>query len=149
MFISHHDQEWKKHWQFIYGLVKQWHPDILLFENTNFIRLRGKDMTSLLKLLGTVETLSLPCSVLRIETILVDQVKRLRSKLLKGEQTIAGLEYQPGKGWHHNGQKISVHQLDAYLVYWLWQAKQQNNKLIGKTMEADKMKQELKQKHYE
>jgi hypothetical protein len=79
-------------------MVKVYHPDILLFENTNFISLRGKDMTSLLKLLGTMETLSLPCSVLRIETIPVDQVKRLRSKLLKGEKVIAELKYQPGKG---------------------------------------------------
>jgi hypothetical protein len=45
-----------------------------------------------------METLSLPCSVLRTETIPVDQVKRLRGKLLKGEKTIEGISYQPGKG---------------------------------------------------
>jgi hypothetical protein len=70
----------------------------LLYETTNFISLRGKDMTSLLKLLGTVEILTLPYLALRTETVPVDQVKRLRGKLLKGEQTIKGLEYQPGKG---------------------------------------------------
>ena len=126
MFISHHDQEWKKHWQFIYGLVKQWHPDILLFENTNFIRLRGKDMTSLLRLLGAMEILSLPCSTLpKIKTIPVNQVKDLKSKLLKGDQKIEGLEYQKGKGWHCHQKKISVHGLDAYLIYWLWKEQEQ------------------------
>jgi len=79
-------------------MVKVYHPNIVLYEHTNFISLKGKDMTSLLKLLGTMETLSLPCLALRTETIPVDQVKRLRSKLLKGEQTITGLEFQKGKG---------------------------------------------------
>ena len=143
-FISCQNPDWKKHYDFIAGMVKVYHPDILLYEHTNFISLRGKDMTSLLKLLGTMETLSLPCSVLRTETIPVDQVKRLRGKLLKGEQTIKGLEYQPGKGWHHNGKKISVHGLDAYLVYWLWNDKQ-NNKPIDKTMSATKSKAKSKQ----
>jgi hypothetical protein len=147
-FISCQDPDWKQHYKFIAGMVKVYHPDILLFENTNFISLRGKDMTSLLKLLGTMETLSLPCSVLRIETIPVDQVKRLRSKLLKGEKVIAELKYQPGKGWHHNGQKISTHELDAYLVYWLWQAKQQKNELI-KSIEEIKIEPNYKENNYE
>ena len=91
-------QDWQGHYKFIADMVKVYHPDILLYETTNFISLRGKDMTSLLKLLGTIETLSLPCSVLRTETVPVDQVKRLRGKLLKGEQSITGLEFQKGKG---------------------------------------------------
>jgi hypothetical protein len=72
----------------------------LLYEHTNFISLKGKDMTSLLKLLGTMETLTLPCSIAspRIETVPVNQVKELRNKLLKGETQITELEYKPGKG---------------------------------------------------
>jgi hypothetical protein len=50
-------------------------------------------MTSLIKLLGVIETLSLPT-----KSIPVDQVKRLRAKLLKGETQITELEYKPGKG---------------------------------------------------
>jgi hypothetical protein len=46
--------------------------------------------------------------------------------LLKGEAQIKDLKYQKGKGWHHKGKKISVHGLDAYLVYWLWNDKQNN-----------------------
>jgi hypothetical protein len=81
-------------------MMKVFHPDILLYETTNFISLRGKDMTSLLKLLGAMETLSLPCSIARpaIKTIPVDQVKRLKSKLLNGEKIITDLNYQKGRG---------------------------------------------------
>jgi hypothetical protein len=41
--------------------------------------------------------------------------------LLKGSQQIPGLTYQKGrgKGWTLNQQKISVHELDAYLVHYL------------------------------
>ena len=122
-FISYQGLDWKEHYKFIAGMVRVYHPDILLYETTNFISLRGKDMTSLLKLLGTMETLSLPCLALRTETIPVDQVKRLRSKLLKGEKTIDQISYQPGKGWYYQEKKISAHELDAYLVYFLWKEK--------------------------
>lgn len=149
MFISYQDRDWKKHWQFVHGLVKQWHPQFLLFENFNYVSLRGKDMTSLLRLLGAMETLSLPCSTLpKIKTIPVDQVKGLKSKLLKEETQIPGLTYQPGrgKGWSFKGKKISVHGLDAYLVYWLWQTKeQQNNKLIGKSIGEIKIEPSYKE----
>jgi len=81
-------------------MVKVYHPDILLYETTNFISLRGKDMTSLLKLMGTMETLSLACSIdrPRIEAIPVNQVKELRNKLLKREVQITELEYKQGIG---------------------------------------------------
>jgi hypothetical protein len=72
-------------------------------------------------------------------------VKRLRGKLLKGEKTIEGISYQPGKGWHHNGKKISVHGLDAYLVYWLWNDKQ-NKPLNSFSYEPNKVKPKVKEK---
>ena len=148
-FISYQNPNWKKHYEFIDGMVKVYHPDILLYETTNFISLRGKDMTSLLKLMGTMETLSLACSIdrPRIEAIPVNQVKELRNKLLKREVQITELEYKQGIGWHHNGKKISTHELDAYLVYWLWESKAENKpnkKLIGKTIEANKMKPNIR-----
>ena len=128
-FISYQGLDWKKHYKFIAGMVRVYHPDILLYETTNFISLRGKDMTSLLKLLGTMETLSLPCSTTRprTETIPVDQVKRLKTQLLKGDKQVEGITYQPGrgKGWNHKGKSISVHGLDAYLIYWLWKEQEQ------------------------
>ena len=55
-------------------------------------------MTYLWKLLGAIE--ALPYGFLGLHTIAipVNQVKGLRSKLLKGTSQIKGLEYQPGKG---------------------------------------------------
>jgi hypothetical protein len=69
---------------------------MVLYENSNYVRLRGKDMTSLFKLLGWLESLpdSLPDSL----AVPVNQVKRLRNKLLKGEAQIKDLKYQKGKG---------------------------------------------------
>lgn len=57
---------------------------------------------------------------LKVSSIPVDQVKRLRGKLLKKEVGISGLEFKPGIGWLYQGNKISVHQLDAFLIYWIW-----------------------------
>jgi hypothetical protein len=88
------DKVWKNHYNFIASLVKVYQPNILLFENTNFIRLRGKDMTSLLKLLGSLEVMEIE----QIRSIPVDQVKRLGKELLRGIKKIEGLEYLPGRG---------------------------------------------------
>jgi hypothetical protein len=71
----------------------------VLFENSNYVSLRGKDMTSLWKLLGAIEVLPYEFPIyLQTKDIPVNQVKGLRSKLLKGETQIKGLEYLPGKG---------------------------------------------------
>ena len=118
-FIQHIHQDWKKHYDFIAGLVKVYHPNILLYEHTNYVGPRGKDMTSLFKLLGAMEMLP----VESMKKVPVNQVKELRNKLLKGKHKIEGLEYQPGKGWHCHQKKISTHGLDAYLIYWLWKKK--------------------------
>ena len=145
-FFQYWDQDWKRHQLFIFSLLEKYVPDMVLYENSNYVRLRGKDMTSLFKLLGWLESLpnSLPDSL----AVPVNQVKGLRGKLLKGTSQIKGLEYRKGKGWHHNGKKISVHELDAYLVYWLWNDKQKNES-TDKTMSTTKSKAELKQKYYE
>jgi len=77
-------------------LLEKYVPDMVLYENSNYVRLRGKDMTSLFKLLGWLESLpnSLPDSL----AVPVNQVKGLRGKPLKGEQSIKDLEYRKGKG---------------------------------------------------
>lgn len=146
-------KEWVKQAWFILELVKELQPDILLFENSNYVNSRGKDMTSLWKLMGATEALPYGFLGLRVVAVPVNQVKGLRGKLLKGTSQIKDLEYQNGKGWHYQGQKISVHQLDAYLVYWLWESKQgetiektpPKSRLTSKTMKADKMKQKTSQ----
>jgi hypothetical protein len=116
-FNHYQGKEWQKHYHFIVSLVKIYQPNILLYESTNYISLRGKDMTSLFKLLGALEVLP----VEKVKSVPVNQVKTLKDKLLHGTKTIAGLEFKKGrgKGWSLNKQRISPHELDAWLVYFL------------------------------
>jgi hypothetical protein len=78
--------------------VKELKPDTLLYEHTNYINLRGKDMTSLFKLFGAIESLIYLGVVSKIGAVPVNQIKALKDKLLKGTKTIAGLEYHQGRG---------------------------------------------------
>jgi len=107
---------WREHVVFLQKVVKDFQPDLLVYETTNYINSKGKDMTGLLKLIGAIE--SLP--VQRIESVLVHQVKDLKSKLFKNQVQIPSLTFKFGAGWFYEQQKISLHQLDAFLVYWLW-----------------------------
>jgi hypothetical protein len=74
--------------------VETYQPDLLLYETTNYINSKGKDMTSLLKLIGAIE--SLP--VKKIESILVHQVKDLKTKVFKGTKQIPHLTFKSGQG---------------------------------------------------
>jgi len=111
------EKDWTKHYQFISSLFKVYQPNILLFENTNFIRLRGKDMTSLFKLLGSLEVMEIE----KVKSIPVDKVKRMVKELLKGVKKIENISYQKGrgKGWMYKGKRVSIHQLEAFLIYYL------------------------------
>ena len=120
------EKDWIKHYDFIASLVKVYQPNILLFESSNFIRLRGKDMTSLFKLLGALEVLEVERSVgsfykgpQKVRSVPVDQVKKLTKQLLAGTYQIKDLEYKQGrgKGWMYKGKRVSIHCLEAYIVY--------------------------------
>ena len=117
-FQQFQSKEWKEHYLNISQLVKIYQPNILLYENTNFISLRGKDMTSLLKLLGSLEVMEIE----KVKNIPVDQVKRMVKQLLRGEVKLDNLEYKQGrgKGWMYKNQRISIHQLEAFIVYYLF-----------------------------
>jgi hypothetical protein len=98
-FNHYQGKEWQKHYDFIASLVKVYRPNVLLYEHTNFISLRGKDMTALLKLFGGIECLKhvFP-RIEEIRTVPVNQVKSLKDKLLKGIRKIDGLEFAKGRG---------------------------------------------------
>jgi hypothetical protein len=87
-------KDWQKHYYFIASLVKAYQPNILLYESTNYVGLRGKDMTSLFKLLGALAVLP----VEQVKSVPINQVKALKGKLLKGTKQIPGLTYQKGRG---------------------------------------------------
>lgn len=109
---------WKNHYNFIISLVKLYNPNLLLFENTNFINNRNKDSLNLIRLLGAIECLA----VRRVESVNVLKVKEMSKLLFAGKVKIKDLEYLPGrgKGWLWKGQRISIHQLESFLVWYLW-----------------------------
>src|SRR6266511_1269111 len=83
---------WQAHWQTLIRLMEKFQPQVVLYESTNYIHSRGKDMTSLFKLLGGLECLG------HSEAIPVHQVKGLKQKLLKGTRIIPNLAYSVGRG---------------------------------------------------
>ena len=109
---------WKKHYDFIVSLVKLYNPSLLLFENTNFISNRTSDSLNLIRLLGAIECLN----VNEVKSVNVLKVKEMSKKLFKGVFKIEYLEYLPGrgKGWMWKGERVSIHQLEAFIVYYLW-----------------------------
>jgi len=115
VFQEFKSANWKKHAEYIAKIVKE-EPTIVLYENTNYLHSRQHSGTvSLLKLIGAIESLPV-----KTESILVSQVKDLKSKVFKNQSQIPGLEFKYGQGWFYESQKISLHCLDAFLVYYLW-----------------------------
>ena len=66
------------------SLVKLYRPNLLLYENTNFINSRNKDSLNLIRLLGAIECLN----VKQIESVNVVKVKELSKALFAGTVTI-------------------------------------------------------------
>jgi len=112
------DIYWKNHYNFIVANINLYQPNLLLFENTNFISNRTSDSLNLIRLLGALECLA----VKEVKSINVVKVKQVSKQLFKGVVKIENLEYLPGrgKGWMWKGERISIHQLEAFIVYWLW-----------------------------
>ena len=108
-------KNWKEHLEFINQLIQTYHPNLLLYENTHYLHHKNQDSLGLFRLLGALESLPI-----KKENILVSQVKDLKKRVFKGTKLIEGLGFIPGKGWFYQAQKISVHELDAFLVYYLW-----------------------------
>lgn len=113
LFTEFQHKDWKKHFQFI----QEWTPGVslLLYENTHFLKEKTQDSLSLFRLLGTIESLPI-----RKKDQLVSQVKELKKQVFKGTKQIPNLTYKLGRGWIFKQTKISLHCLDAFLVYCLW-----------------------------
>lgn len=117
-FKEFKDIYWKNHYNFIVSNIKAYQPNLLLFENTNFISNRTKDSLNLIRLLGALECLA----VKRVESVNVLKVKEMSRALFKGTAKIEHLEYLPGrgKGWMFNNSRVSIHCLEAFIVYYLY-----------------------------
>jgi len=57
----------------------------------------------------------------KIDSIAVNQIKPFKNKLFAEREKIEGLTCKVGrgKGWKYKRQKISLHQLDAIVIYHL------------------------------
>ena len=58
------------------------------------------------------------CLEVEVNSVNVLRIKELTKKLLKGIVKIKEIEYKKGrgKGWMFKNERISIHQLEAYLV---------------------------------
>ena len=79
--------------------VKEWQPDIIIYETTNYIHKRMPGSLSLLKLIGGIVGLKYSYTFIQeINSIAFNSVKSFRERFLTGQEKIAGLSYQVGRG---------------------------------------------------
>src|SRR5258705_3899170 len=93
-FKEYKDIYWKNHYNFIVSNIKLYNPNLLLFENTNFISNRTSDSLNLIRLLGAIECLDIK----QVESVNVLKVKELSKGLFAGRMKIENLEYLQGRG---------------------------------------------------
>ena len=113
---GNYDERKKETYEDVRELVKKEKINQVIFEDTNYIHKRTKDGLNLFRLLGALE-----CLEVEVNSVNVLRIKELTKKLLKGIVKIKEIEYKKGrgKGWMFKGKRISIHQLEAYLVYLL------------------------------
>jgi hypothetical protein len=114
------NKSWKETYLEIKELVKEKKINQVIFEDTNYIHKRTKESLNLFRLLGAIE-----CLEVKVRSVNVLRVKKLTKELLKEIKKIENISYQPGrgKGWMFKGQRVSIHQLEAYLVFYLYHKK--------------------------
>lgn len=123
LFREYQSKNWEEHLKYIVEIVREWKPNIIIYETTNYIHKRLPGSLSLLKLIGSIVSLKYIFAFLQeVNSIAVNQVKPFKNKLFKGEEEIEKLTCQTGrgKGWKYQDKRISLHQLDALVVYHLW-----------------------------
>ena len=113
------NKPWKETYEEIKELVREKGANLVVFEDTNYIHKRTRDGLNLFRLLGALECLE----VKEIKSVNVLKVKEMTKKLLAGKERLVGLEYKKGrgKGWMYKNKRVSIHQLEAFLVAYLFQ----------------------------
>jgi hypothetical protein len=82
----------------------------------------------------------------KVDSIAVNQVKPFKDKLFCDREQIESLTCKAGRGqgWRYKRQKISLHQLDALIVYHLWSGGSlESKKIIKKKITQLKAKKRL------
>lgn len=147
-FTQFKSGEWKEHLNFLVNLVHEEEPEIIIYEDTTYIYGRQHQGTvGLYKLIGGIVGLEHVFSfVKKMESITVNSVKSFKNKLFQRKEVIEDLTCFEGrgKGWKYKGQKISLHQLDALIIYHLWSGKSLESKTsIQQKIERLKIKKRL------
>ena len=147
-FSEYKSKNWEEHLNFIIKIVAEWKPDIIIYETTTYIYGRQHQGTvGLYKLIGGIVALKYVFNFIQeVNSITVNQVKPFKDKLFSGQEQIENLTCQVGrgKGWKYKRQKISLHQLDALIVYHLWSDKSlESKKSIKKKIKDLKSKKRL------
>lgn len=111
------NQSWKETYREIKELVKNKQIQQVIYEDTNYIHKKTRDGLNLFRLLGALECLE----VKDIKSINVLRVKGLYKKLVSNKETISNLTYSKGRGhgWKYKNKRISIHCLDALLIFYL------------------------------
>ncbi len=124
IFDEFKSKDWKEHLRLIVELVKNEKPDFIIFEKTNYIYGRQhQGIVGLYNLMGGITALRYAFEFIKeINFTYVNQVKALRDKIQSGIEIIEGLSYKVGrgKGWLYEGKRVSLHQIDALIIYHLW-----------------------------
>ena len=111
------NKEWKETYGKIKELVKNKQIQQVIYEDTNYIHKKTKDGLNLFRLLGALE-----CLEVEVKSVNVLRVKKLTKQLLTGSKQLEEINYQQsrGKGWMYKGKRVSIHCLEAYLVWYLY-----------------------------
>ena len=148
IFFEYKNKDWEEHLNFIINIIREYKPDIIIYENTTYIYGRQHQGTvGLYKLIGGIVALRHIFDFIQeVTSMAVNQVKPFKDKLFSGQEQIEGLTCRVGrgKGWKYKQQKISLHQLDALVVYHLWSDKSlESKKSIKKKIIQLKAKKRL------
>ena len=122
-FSEYQSDNWEEHLKFIVETVKKWKPEIVVYETTNYIHKRIPGTLTLLKLIGGIVGMKYTFNFVKeINSVAVNQVKPFKDKLFTGREQLESLTCRPGrgKGWRYKQKRISLHQLDALVIYHLW-----------------------------
>lgn len=147
IFQEHKSSKWEEHLQFLVEKIKDWRPNIIIYENTYYVHKRIMGTLSLLKLIGGIVGMKYTFDFIEeLSSIAVNQVKSFKDKLFANKEQIEKLTCKigRGKGWKYKNKKINLHQLDALVVYHLWSGESlESKKNIKKKITELKFKKRL------
>ena len=147
IFQEYKSSKWEEHLQFLVEKIKDWKPNIIIYENTYYVHKRIMGTLSLLKLIGGIVGMKYTFDFIEeLSSIAVNQVKSFKDKLFAEKEQIEKLTCKigRGKGWKYKKKKINLHQLDALIVYHLWSDESlESTKSIKKKITELKAKKRL------